>query len=100
MSAIFTALYERARREQSNGGITAETKRLILKFGVRAAIAAALSLTGCAAFGPGCADYYNSVCPTLSFGVTLDIPLAQSKDLKRKHEPAEEQPIIEEEIEE
>lgn len=57
----------------------------------------ALLLSGCAAFDTGCADYYNSVCPTVSFGVTLEIPLARSQDLKRKHtRDVEEEPIIEE----
>ncbi|NJK88116.1 MAG: hypothetical protein HC923_01125 [Myxococcales bacterium] len=58
----------------------------------------ALVLSGCAAFDPGCADYYNSVRPTVSFGVTLEIPLARSKDLKERARDVdqEEEPFYEE----
>lgn len=67
----------------------------------RAIVLLALLLSGCAAFDSGCADYYNSVCPTISFGVTLEIPLARKEELKPRRKPAEEEPIdYEEEIDE
>jgi hypothetical protein len=56
----------------------------------RLLVIALLGLSGCAAFDSGCADYYNSVCPTISFGVTLEIPLARKEELKSRRERAEE----------
>jgi hypothetical protein len=59
----------------------------------------ALLLSGCAALDSGCADYYNSIGPTISFGVTLEIPLARQKELKRRPIPVEETTNEEEPIE-
>lgn len=52
---------------------------------LRLALAAiALLLTACAAFAPDCADYY--VCPTVSVGVTVEIPLSRGGQHPEDHE--------------
>lgn len=79
MSAIFTAVYERAQSDiASDGRVSAETKRLILRYGLRAALAALL-LIGAPARGaqcnlswcvdPGLPTVASGQCPD---GITLD----------------------------